>query len=58
MNNKNIKIDKLIPKAKKFILDRKQAIIVIKQREYKPILRSSEIFNKEYEKEKNLLGWK
>jgi hypothetical protein len=45
-------------KPKKFLLKRDRATIVLPTKKQKPILRRSELFNKEYEKEKSLLGWK
>lgn len=45
-------------KPKKTIFKRERATIVLNNKPIKPILRRSEIFDKEYEKEKSLLGWK
>ena len=43
---------------KKTLFKRERATIVLPVKKAQPVLRRSEIFNKEYEKEKNLLGWK
>ena len=43
---------------KKFILERNQATITLPKIEAKHILGRSELFENEYEKERNLLGWK
>lgn len=51
-----INIIKTKPKKELFKIQR--ATIVLSNKPVKPILRRSEIFNKEYEKEKKLLGWK
>ena len=51
-------IDIIKIKPKKFILERDRATIVLSKKKVKPILRKSEIFENEYEKEKSLLGWK
>ena len=45
-------------KPKKFLLKRERATIRLPTKKVKPILRKSEIFENEYEKEKALLGWK
>lgn len=60
--NKGIKINKLLNiikiSPKKNLFKRERATIVLPNKPAKPILRRSEIFNNEYEKEKKLLGWK
>lgn len=60
--SKSIRINKLInvikTSTKKDLFKRSRATIVLNNKPVKPILRKSEIFEKEYEKEKNLLGWK
>lgn len=46
-------------KPKKTMFKRERATIIIPKEELKPILkRRSKYFTNEYEKEKNLLGWK
>lgn len=54
--NRLTKVIKLQPK--KILFSKNKAVIVIPKREIKPILRRSEIFEKEYEREKNILSWK
>jgi hypothetical protein len=51
-------INILKSKPKKFILNTNKATVIIPKVKPKPILRRSEIFENEYEKEKNILGWK
>ena len=51
---KLINIIKIKPKS---LFKRNRATIVLSKKKVKPILRKSEIFENEYEKEKNLLGW-
>ena len=53
--HKLINIIKIKPKN---LFKRNRATIVLPKNKVKPILRKSEIFENEYEKEKNLLGWK
>ena len=45
-------------KPKKTLFKRNRATIILPNKKALPVLRRSEIFNKEYEKEKNLLEWK
>ena len=46
-------------KPKKFMLKKNQATVVLPKEQLKPVLkRRSAYYNKEYEKEKALLGWK
>lgn len=52
---KLINIIKIKPKEFK---EGKRATIIIKKVKPKPMLRRSEMFENEYEKEKNILGWK
>ena len=51
-------IDKIKIRPKKMLFNNKKATIVLPTKKVKPLLRRSEIFNKEYEKEKSLLSWK
>ena len=57
-----IKIEKLVKEVKlrpkKFILERDKSKIVVPKIKDKHILGRSELFENEYEKERNLLGWK
>jgi len=45
-------------KPKKDLFKRERATIILNNKPVKPILRRSELFDKEYEKEKNVLSWK
>ena len=53
-----MKIFNIIKIKPKNLFHRNKATIVLPTKKVKPILRKSEIFENEYEKEKNLLGWK